>query len=38
LCEHSIAAVNARANITLVLAQFAIALTETLNGEKQQPR
>jgi hypothetical protein len=38
LCERSIAAVKARANITLVLAHFAITLTETLNGEKQQPR
>jgi hypothetical protein len=38
LCERSIAAVKARANMTLVLAHFAIALTETLNGEKQQPR
>lgn len=36
LCERSIAAVKARANITLVLAHFAIALTETLHGEKQQ--
>ncbi|MBN2189243.1 MAG: hypothetical protein JW699_07300, partial [Chitinispirillaceae bacterium] len=38
LCERSIAAVKARTNMTLVLAHFAIALTETLNGEKQQPR
>jgi DNA polymerase III subunit delta' len=37
LCERSIAAVKARANMTLVLAHFAITLTETLNGEKQQP-
>jgi DNA polymerase-3 subunit delta' len=38
LCERSIAAVKARANMTLVLAHCAIVLTETLNGEKQQPR
>ena len=38
LCERSIAAVRAHANITLVLAQFAIVLTEALHGEKQQPR
>jgi DNA polymerase III delta' subunit len=38
LCQSSITAVRARANITLVLANFAIALTEALrNGEKQQP-
>ena len=36
LCDRSIAAVKARANITLVLAHFAIALSGTLNGEKQQ--
>jgi hypothetical protein len=35
LCERSIAAVKAHANITLVLAHFAVALTETLHGEKQ---
>jgi hypothetical protein len=38
LCERSIAAVKAHANITLVLAHFAVALTETLHGEKQQSR
>jgi DNA polymerase-3 subunit delta' len=38
VCEHSIAAVRARGNITLVLANCASALTETLHGEKQQPR
>ncbi|MGA2508394.1 MAG: hypothetical protein ABSF80_13065 [Chitinispirillaceae bacterium] len=38
LCERSIAAVRAHANITLVLAHFAIVLTEALHGEKQQPR
>jgi hypothetical protein len=38
LCERSIAAVKARANMMLVLAHFAITLTETLHGEKQQPR
>jgi DNA polymerase III delta' subunit len=38
LCERSIAAVKAHANMTLVLTHFAIALTETLNGEKQQHR
>jgi DNA polymerase-3 subunit delta' len=38
LCERSIAAVKAHANITLVLAHFAIVLTEALHGEKQQPR
>ena len=38
LCQSSIAAVRAHANITLVLANFAIALTEALrHGEKQQP-
>jgi DNA polymerase III delta' subunit len=36
LCERSIAAVKARGNITLVVAYFAIALTEALHGEKQQ--
>jgi DNA polymerase III delta' subunit len=36
LCQHSIAAVRAHANSTLVLANFAIALTEALqHGEKQ---
>ena len=36
LCQRSIAAVRARANITLVLANFALALTEALrHGEKQ---
>jgi len=39
LCQSSLAAVKARANITLVLANFAIALTEALQyGEKQQSR
>jgi DNA polymerase III delta' subunit len=37
LCQSSIAAVKAHANSTLVLANFAIALTEALHGEKQQP-
>ena len=38
LCERSIAAVKAHANMTLALAHFAVVLTETLNGEKQQSR
>jgi DNA polymerase III delta' subunit len=38
LCQSSIAAVRAHVNSTLVLANFAIALTEALrHGEKQQP-
>ena len=38
LCERSIAAVKAHANMTLVLTHFAIALTEMFHDEKQQYR
>ena len=36
LCQNSIGAIRAHGNITLVLANFAMALSEALNGEKQQ--
>jgi hypothetical protein len=36
LCQNAIGAIRARGNSTLVLANFAIALSEALNGKKQQ--
>ena len=38
LCEHSIAAARAHGTMTLVLAYFALTVTEVLHGEKQQSR
>jgi hypothetical protein len=38
VCERSIAAVRSHGSITLVLANAALAVTEALNGEKQQSR
>jgi DNA polymerase III delta' subunit len=36
LCQNAIGAIKAHGNITLVLANFAMALSEAINGEKQQ--
>ncbi|MBN2035221.1 MAG: hypothetical protein JW768_00630 [Chitinispirillaceae bacterium] len=38
ICQNAIDAVTSYANVTLVLAQFAVALSEELHGKEQQAR